>query len=126
MVEEIVPSAQSTSSKAGPRGLGGRSEPRRLAEIEGDAEMRLALPIGEFARVLGGGVVPGSIVLVGGDPGIGKSTLMLQVAVEMARAGTVLYISGEESERQIKMRAVRLLKDAKITAGLIFPRICCL
>ena len=77
------------------------------------------LPIGEFARVLGGGVVPGSIVLVGGDPGIGKSTLMLQMAVEMASqpginggptCSKVLYVSGEESERQIKMRAVRLLR----------------
>jgi DNA repair protein RadA/Sms len=65
--------------------------------------------MGEFARVLGGGVVPGSVVLVGGDPGIGKSTLLLQVALEMARKATVLYVSGEESEKQIKMRAARLL-----------------
>ncbi|MEM5773985.1 MAG: DNA repair protein RadA, partial [Anaerolineaceae bacterium] len=63
----------------------------------------------EFARVLGGGVVPGSIILVGGDPGIGKSTLLLQVAMSMAADRTVLYISGEESERQIKMRAMRLI-----------------
>jgi len=74
-------------------------------------------PLSEFARVLGGGVVPGSIVLVGGDPGIGKSTLLLQMALEMA--GTegsdgqkVLYVSGEESERQIKMRALRLSRLA--------------
>jgi DNA repair protein RadA/Sms len=111
LVEEVVPSSVTSSPKAGPRGLSGRSEPRRLSEITGDAEMRLDLPIAEFARVLGGGVVPGSIVLIGGDPGIGKSTLMLQVAVEMARVGTVLYVSGEESERQIKMRAIRLLRD---------------
>ncbi len=64
--------------------------------------------MGEFARVLGGGIVPGSIVLVGGDPGIGKSTLMLQMALEMAGKKRVLYVSGEESERQIKMRATRL------------------
>ena len=121
MVEEVVATAQRTDSKIGPRGLGGRSEPRRMAEIEGDAEMRMALPIGEFARVLGGGVVPGSIVLVGGDPGIGKSTLMLQVAVEMARSGTVLYVSGEESERQIKMRAVRLLKENDDSGQIDFP-----
>ena len=69
------------------------------------------LPIGEFARVLGGGIVPGSIVLVGGDPGIGKSTLMLQVMLEMAAQGRVLYVSGEESERQVKMRALRLLQE---------------
>ena len=68
------------------------------------------MPIAEFARVLGGGVVPGSLVLIGGDPGIGKSTLLLQVALEMARSEPVLYVSGEESERQIKMRAARLLR----------------
>jgi DNA repair protein RadA/Sms len=128
MVEEVIHVAPAPSGKAGPRGLSGRSEPRRLSEIEGDAEERLNLPIGEFARVLGGGVVPGSIVLIGGDPGIGKSTLMLQVAVEMARQGTVLYVSGEESERQIKMRAMRLLresgedeKDLKDRKELDFP-----
>lgn len=109
MVEEIVvPAAPSIPSSG--RGLSGGTHPRRLEEIEGDVEERLALPMAEFARVLGGGVVPGSIVLVGGDPGIGKSTLMLQVALEMASAGRVLYVSGEESERQIKMRALRLLR----------------
>ena len=72
-------------------------------------EARLDLPIGEFARVLGGGIVPGSIVLVGGDPGIGKSTLLLQMAMVIAQNQKVLYVSGEESERQIKMRALRLV-----------------
>jgi len=86
----------------------GARTPRRLAEIEGDAEARLALPIEEFSRVLGGGIVPASVVLVGGEPGIGKSTLLLQVAVQMAHQGPVLYVSGEESERQIKARAQRL------------------
>ncbi len=66
------------------------------------------MSMSEFARVLGGGMVPGSIVLLGGDPGIGKSTLMLQVAAEIARDSRVLYASGEESARQIKMRAQRL------------------
>jgi DNA repair protein RadA/Sms len=70
----------------------------------------MPMAIAEFARVLGGGVVPGSVVLIGGDPGIGKSTLLLQVALEMSTQIRVLYISGEESERQIKMRAVRLLR----------------
>ena len=113
--------------------LSSRSKPVRLNEIEGNVEERIPLPIGEFARVLGGGVVPGSIVLVGGDPGIGKSTLMLQMAMEMAdlsktvHAGPtcckVLYVSGEESERQIKMRAVRLLRpengeDGPVPEGL--------
>ena len=68
------------------------------------------LPIEEFSRVLGGGIVPGSVVLISGDPGIGKSTLMLQTALKMAGEGTVLYTSGEESERQIKMRALRLTR----------------
>ncbi len=94
------------------------SAPRRLAEIVGDVDERLPLPIEEFARVLGGGVVPGSLVLVGGDPGIGKSTLLLQMAAEMARAGTVLYVSGEESERQIKGRLLRLANGAEPPEGL--------
>ena len=110
MVEEIIAQPTKPVHAAG-RGLTGASTPQKLTEIEGDVDERLALSIGEFARVLGGGIVPGSIVLVGGDPGIGKSTLMLQVALEMARQGVVLYVSGEESERQIKMRALRLLKD---------------
>lgn len=114
MVEEIIAAEPAPAAKAGaaPVGLGmARSSPRRLDEITGDSEERLHLPIGEFARVLGGGVVPGSIVLVGGDPGIGKSTLMQQVTLEMASQGRVLYVSGEESERQVKMRAMRLLQD---------------
>ena len=109
MVEEVVASPR-TKSKAGVHGLGGASTPRRLSEIGEGAEDRMLLPIQEFARVLGGGVVPGSIVLIGGDPGIGKSTLLLQTALEMARTERILYVSGEESERQIKMRALRLLQ----------------
>ncbi len=107
MVEEVIekaPAAQKVTS------IGNltRSTPVKLNEIQGDTSERIPLSIGEFARVLGGGVVPGSIVLIGGDPGIGKSTLMLQVALELAATNTILYVSGEESERQIKMRATRL------------------
>ncbi len=109
-VEEVV-AAPAPAAKGKP-GVAGRSEPQRLAQIGGDYEERLPMPIGEFARVLGGGVVPGSLVLIGGDPGIGKSTLLLQVALEMAHESPVLYVSGEESERQIKMRAARLLRSA--------------
>ena len=109
MVEEFV-TPPAAGGKGKPRGLAGQSQPRRLQEIEGDVEERLPLRMEEFSRVLGGGIVPGSIVLVGGDPGIGKSTLMLQVAVEMAAGRKVLYVSGEESERQVKMRALRLLR----------------
>ncbi len=83
--------------------------PRRIREISVTEEPRLTTGIGELDRVLGGGIVAGSLVLVGGDPGIGKSTLLLQVCRNLADAGSeVLYISGEESLRQIRMRADRL------------------
>jgi DNA repair protein RadA/Sms len=111
MVEEIVVPA-APPGKSGLRLAGGATAPQRLVDIGGDDEDRLPPGIGEFARVLGGGVVPGSIVLIGGDPGIGKSTLLLQVALEMARQAPILYVSGEESVRQIKMRAVRLANQA--------------
>jgi DNA repair protein RadA/Sms len=117
MVEEIV-TDEPIGGKTAPRGLSGRSTPRRLSEVSGDAEDRIPVPISEFARVLGGGLVPGSIVLVGGDPGIGKSTLMLQMALKMADKLKVLYVSGEESERQIKMRAARLASEAKFPPDL--------
>ena len=109
MVEEIIKSNKPAQSRAGLHGLGGFSAPKRLSEIEGNQEERIPVPIKEFSRVLGGGVVPGSIVLIGGDPGIGKSTLMLQMTLQMADKHSVLYVSGEESERQIKMRADRLM-----------------
>jgi DNA repair protein RadA/Sms len=107
MVEEVV-APPAARAKTGVRGLTGRSAPLRLSEIGEGVEERLPLPIAEFSRVLGGGIVPGSVVLIGGDPGIGKSTLLLDAALEMARSDRVLYVSGEESERQIKMRALRL------------------
>src|SRR5262252_10892860 len=81
---------------------------RLYADIEVEQSARLSTGIGEFDRVLGGGVVPGSLVLLGGEPGIGKSTLLLQAAANMARGGPVLYASGEESEHQIKARGERL------------------
>src|SRR2546422_9057478 len=78
-------------------------------EIESQDDVRLSSGVGEFDRVLGGGIVPGTLVLIGGDPGIGKSTLLLQVADKLSTTGAiVLYISGEESERQIKLRGERL------------------
>lgn len=110
MVEEVI-APTSTKTQARVHGLRGESTPQRLSDIGEGADERMLLPIQEFARVLGGGIVPGSIVLIGGDPGIGKSTLLLQTALEMARRDRILYVSGEESERQIKMRALRLLKD---------------
>jgi len=114
MVEEIISETISGSKNK----IGGAplSKALRLDEISGDAQERWPLSMQEFARVLGGGMVPGSIVLLGGDPGIGKSTLMLQVAAEIAADSPVLYASGEESVHQIKMRASRLKKGAKKAA----------
>ncbi|MDL2238373.1 DNA repair protein RadA [Christensenellaceae bacterium OttesenSCG-928-K19] len=80
----------------------------RFADIPETSQTRHETGIGEFDRVLGGGVVPGSVVLSGGEPGIGKSTLFLQIAKQLSKYGTVLYVSGEESPAQIKMRAKRL------------------
>ncbi len=83
--------------------------PQPLPDIPADGYARIPVTIGELSRVLGGGIVPGSAVLIGGDPGIGKSTLLLQMCSTLAQhAGRVLYVSGEESAAQIKLRASRL------------------
>jgi DNA repair protein RadA/Sms len=85
------------------------SRPKPWDVIDATGESRVSCGIGEFDRVLGGGLVPGSLVLIGGEPGIGKSTLLLQVAHLLGRThGSVLYVSGEESERQVKLRGERL------------------
>ncbi|HRQ31720.1 MAG TPA: DNA repair protein RadA [Anaerolineales bacterium] len=118
MVEEVIHDEPVTKSTA-VRGLTGRSAPRSIGDVSAGDEDRIRVPIEEFARVLGGGIVPGSIVLVGGDPGIGKSTLMLQMAMEMADQKRVLYVSGEESERQIKMRATRLNGKKELPKNLL-------
>jgi DNA repair protein RadA/Sms len=83
-------------------------QPQPITSLTGAAEERRPCGIGELDRVLGGGVVPGSVVLIGGDPGIGKSTLVLQALAALARDAVTLYVSGEESAQQIKMRADRL------------------
>ncbi len=91
----------------------GKAEAVSLHSIEGSDEQRTSTGIKEFDRVLGGGVVPGSVILVGGDPGIGKSTLLLQAFSGLSqKAGKLLYVSGEESPQQIKMRADRLAVDS--------------
>jgi DNA repair protein RadA/Sms len=88
---------------------GGGSPPVRLKQVDSAATDRVRVPISELDRVLGGGIVPGSLVLIGGDPGIGKSTLVLQVASALALPNApVLYVSGEESAQQIRLRADRL------------------
>ncbi len=82
--------------------------PQALSQVVSSDHRRTGTGISEFDRVLGGGIVPGSVVLIGGDPGIGKSTLLTQVSSNLSRKGTVLYVSGEESPEQIKLRADRL------------------
>ena len=98
---------KSTSGRREPAGIG-FSRPRALKEVETTNELRFHTGMNELDRVLGGGAVQGSLVLVGGAPGIGKSTLMLQICDSLCRFADVLYVSGEESERQIKLRAERL------------------
>lgn len=88
---------------------GKQAQPKKLSDVTTSKEPRVKTQMGELNRVLGGGVVPGSLVLIGGDPGIGKSTLLLQVSQQLnLTKGQVLYVSGEESAEQIKMRAERL------------------
>src|SRR5439155_225000 len=79
-----------------------------LSEIASEDSPRTRLAWGELNRVLGGGVVPGSLVLIGGEPGVGKSTLLMHAAAQVAKRGKVLYVSGEESGQQVRMRAERL------------------
>ena len=104
-VEEII---QHSPVKESAVALSG--QPRLLSEISEQSLNRMDSGLGELNRVLGGGIVPGSIILLGGEPGIGKSTLMLQLALGMQNT-KVLYVSGEESSTQIKMRATRLKQN---------------
>lgn len=109
MVEEIIEVSRPGSGTMQPRVVLPNSKPQRLNEVNTEEGQRLRVPMGEFNRVLGGGIVPGSIILIGGEPGIGKSTILIQTSALLAEsAGRVLYCSAEESTRQIKMRADRL------------------
>src|SRR6266849_2521176 len=101
---------QAVAGRQGPRAKGaGVSKPLALIDISSEDAPRRALAWDELNRVLGGGIVPGSLVLVGGEPGVGKSTLLMHAAAQVAGAGgTVLYVSGEESGQQIRLRAQRL------------------
>ena len=103
-VEQITSSKTSTSKKTADL----TDKILELSEIDVDADVRYKTGIGEFDRVLGGGLVKGSIVLLGGAPGIGKSTLLLQICQYLGENYSILYVSGEESARQIKVRAERL------------------
>lgn len=113
LVEEQVANETPTESKRG-GALFLNDEPILLSDVSTKDEKRLKTEITEFDRVLGGGIVPGSVTLIGGDPGIGKSTLCLQVGCELSNRGCkVLYISGEESVKQTKLRAERLTDLSK-------------
>ncbi len=104
--EHIEKPAAVGRAKAAPLGSG--RKPKPICQVTGGDELRFSTGIGELDRVLGGGAVEGSLVLVGGAPGIGKSTLLLQICGSLCAERSVLYISGEESERQLKLRAQRL------------------
>jgi DNA repair protein RadA/Sms len=106
LVETAVESARSAGHRFA--NLAGRSEVVTLGEVEARDFPRLPTHIHEFDRALGGGLVEGGVALIGGDPGIGKSTLLLQAAARLAEQGSVLYVSGEESTQQIALRARRL------------------
>lgn len=106
IVEQPAEKRQKSSASVLPAQL--RSKPKLLSELDGSTEIRCSTGLGELDRVLGGGAVAGSLVLVGGAPGIGKSTLLLQICIDLGRSFKILYVTGEESERQLKMRAERL------------------
>ena len=102
-IEKSVPVGRAKSAP-----VGQSRKPQRISEVTSGGELRFSTGMGELDRVLGGGAVAGSLVLVGGAPGIGKSTLLLQICTSLCVGRKVLYISGEESERQLKLRADRL------------------
>ena len=104
--EHIEKPAAAGRAKAAPVGMSRHPQP--IGQVDIDTEIRFSTGMGELDRVLGGGAVAGSLVLVGGAPGIGKSTLLLQICSSLCQGRSVLYISGEESERQLKLRAQRL------------------
>jgi DNA repair protein RadA/Sms len=110
IVEEVVQKAEKTSWKDDDPKSIRVSKPLKIDEIDSSEEIRMDTLDGELNRVLGGGIVPGSLILLGGEPGIGKSTLLLQISLKLPFR--TLYVSGEESQKQIKMRAERITKNS--------------
>ena len=106
MEEHIEKPVAAGKTRSAPAGFARKAQ--RLSEVDSGSEIRFSTGMGELDRVLGGGAVSGSLVLVGGAPGIGKSTLLLQICDSLCSGRKVLYVSGEESERQLKLRAQRL------------------
>ncbi len=113
--EEVVKAATPTRTAT----KAGVSTPKRIQDVTYSETQRIPTRCGEFDRVLGGGIVPGSLVLIGGEPGIGKSTLLLQTALAL-NSRKILYVSGEESEQQIKMRADRLSGERGVASGELY------
>ena len=106
LVEEVIEKPAAKGWTAPDKAKALTSQPIPIADISTNEETRLHCPDQELNRVLGGGLVPGSVTLLGGEPGIGKSTLLLQISLQMPFK--ILYVSGEESQRQIKLRADRI------------------
>lgn len=111
IVEEIIQKEEKTSWKTDSTTVKKAAKPLKIKEIDAGEETRLDTTDGELNRVLGGGLVPGSLTLLGGEPGIGKSTLLLQISLKLPYK--TLYVSGEESQKQIKMRAERITTDSE-------------
>lgn len=107
MNEQQISSISSSRSKSGKSAIYS-AKALKLKEIDSSIEKRISTGVSEFDRVLGGGIVEGSLVLLSGDPGIGKSTILLQICEHLGKAKSILYVSGEESASQIKLRAARL------------------
>ncbi|MFH6993049.1 DNA repair protein RadA [Flavobacterium sp. FlaQc-48] len=111
IAEEIIQKQEKVAWKSEPAASGGKApRPLKINEIDSTQEIRMNTTDGELNRVLGGGIVPGSLTLLGGEPGIGKSTLLLQISLKLPYK--TLYVSGEESQKQIKMRAERITPDS--------------
>jgi len=111
VVEEVVQKEEKSSWKVSQPKQNRTAKPLPVNQITNESELRINLLDQEFNRVLGGGLVPGSLTLLGGEPGIGKSTLLLQIALKLPIK--TLYVSGEESQKQIKMRADRILPNSE-------------
>ncbi len=120
----MVEAPAETKRNTGPaRAASNERKPQRLKDIDYSSEARISLGMKELDRLLGGGVVPGSLILIGGEPGIGKSTLSLQIPLGCPSLRT-LYVTGEESEKQVKMRAERLAGESAAGDCLIFCETC--
>ena len=112
-LEELKISKDSMNKGSGYRRITNYEKPKKLNELDTSEELRFSTGISEFDRVLGGGAVVGALVLVGGAPGIGKSTLLLQMCASSGKFRKILYVTGEESQRQLKLRAMRLGVDGE-------------